>query len=52
MAKNNVFVHNALKITQHNNSLEIFAEYSTLFGFGEGENFNRRNILDILRVKI
>jgi len=31
---------------------ETFAEYSILFKFKEGENFNRRNILDILRIKI
>jgi len=31
---------------------ETFAEYSILFKFKEGENFNHRNILDISRIKI
>jgi len=32
--------------------IETFAEYSILFKFKEGENFNHRNILDISRIKI
>jgi len=31
---------------------EAFEKCSILFEFKEGENFNRRNILNILRIKI
>ena len=31
---------------------ETFARCSILFKFEEGDNFNRRNILNILRIKI
>ncbi|MEE8552987.1 MAG: hypothetical protein V3S72_06775, partial [Desulfobacterales bacterium] len=31
---------------------EIFEKCSILFKFKEGENFNRRNTLSILRIKI
>jgi len=37
------------EITSHT---ETFAEYSILFKFKEGEDFNHRNILDISRIKI
>jgi hypothetical protein len=32
--------------------LETFAKCSFLFKFKEGDNFNRRNTLSILRIKI
>ncbi len=49
-----------LKKRGRNSQDETFAECSILFKFKEGENFNgstelaedRRNILDILRIKI
>jgi len=39
-------------LSNEDKSFEIFAEYSILFKFKEGENFNHRNILDISRIKI
>ncbi|MCG2759393.1 MAG: hypothetical protein L6263_13325 [Desulfobacteraceae bacterium] len=32
--------------------IETFEKCSVLFKFKEGENFNRRNMLNILRIKI
>jgi hypothetical protein len=32
--------------------IETFEKYSFLFKFKEGENFNHRNTLSILRIKI
>jgi len=41
-----------LSVISYPLSVETFEKCSFLFKFKEGENFNRRNTLGILRIKI
>jgi len=40
------------QIQKSSNKIETFEKCSILFKFKEGENFNHRNTLSILRIKI